>query len=201
MRQCEHCGDDFKPKRKEQRFCGGSCSAKASARARGQVGIVSQVCPGCGSNFNEYAGNERKYCSADCSNNARRTERPKCERCGEPVRTMSNRYCSKSCKSLSQDRAKLPGTFYERNADAVRAERRERYATDEGYRSKVLARVAAYKAHPDTQPCEHCGSPNADRHHEDYSRPLDVRWLCRKCHIDEHVRRLGTWGSGLGAKV
>ena len=39
------------------------------------------------------------------------------------------------------------------------------------------------------QPCVSCGAPNAEGHHEDYSRPLDVTWLCGQCHIDLHRRR------------
>jgi len=33
------------------------------------------------------------------------------------------------------------------------------------------------------QPCERCGSRRGlTAHHEDYSRPLNVRWLCLRCH-------------------
>jgi ribosomal protein S27AE len=36
--------------------------------------------------------------------------------------------------------------------------------------------------------CENCGAPDAHAHHDDYSQPLDVRWLCRACHGIEHRR-------------
>lgn len=36
------------------------------------------------------------------------------------------------------------------------------------------------------RPCEVCGSPDSDAHHEDYRRPLEVRWLCRLHHMHEH---------------
>jgi hypothetical protein len=35
-------------------------------------------------------------------------------------------------------------------------------------------------------PCERCAAHHAEMHHEDYSKPLEVRWLCRKCHLAEH---------------
>jgi len=35
--------------------------------------------------------------------------------------------------------------------------------------------------------CETTGSVEA--HHEDYSRPLEVSWLCRKCHVALHQMR------------
>ena len=37
------------------------------------------------------------------------------------------------------------------------------------------------------QPCELCNSTeNVHGHHEDYTKPLEVRWLCRKHHGEAH---------------
>lgn len=40
------------------------------------------------------------------------------------------------------------------------------------------------------QPCEKCGSTHrVHAHHDDYSKPLEVRWLCPKHHAEERLRR------------
>lgn len=36
------------------------------------------------------------------------------------------------------------------------------------------------------QPCEVCDNPKTAAHHDDYSKPLEVRWLCYKHHTDWH---------------
>jgi hypothetical protein len=36
-------------------------------------------------------------------------------------------------------------------------------------------------------PCEVCGDVlNVQAHHDDYDKPLEVRWLCRKHHQALH---------------
>jgi DNA polymerase III delta prime subunit len=35
--------------------------------------------------------------------------------------------------------------------------------------------------------CEHCGKECfCEAHHRDYTKPLDVDWLCKQCHENEH---------------
>jgi hypothetical protein len=36
-------------------------------------------------------------------------------------------------------------------------------------------------------PCERCGRVDSQAHHQDYSKPLDVVWLCPVCHGWEHM--------------
>lgn len=57
----------------------------------------------------------------------------------------------------------------------LRARNRVKAALDRG----ILARPVA---------CVGCRRPGpVDAHHVDYSKPLDVEWLCRTCHRDRHV--------------
>lgn len=53
--------------------------------------------------------------------------------------------------------------------------------------ARLLANLAEDYGFLIKRPCEKCGAPSDHKHHEDYDRPLDVVWLCRKCHIQLHV--------------
>lgn len=80
---------------------------------------------------------------------------------------------------------------YKRNQDPARKKRKMEYqrihrvvnpqklkarrAVSQGIRSGVLQR----------QPCQYCGSTKTQAHHEDYDKPLDVIWVCFKCHREQ----------------
>lgn len=99
------------------------------------------------------------------------SERP-CPKCGE--RTEGRRYCP-SCQA-EYDR------IHPKASPGLSEEQRQRgvvrsYANVYKRRGKLIP-----------QPCEHCGASKVEMHHEDYSKPLDVRWLCMPCHKRLHAK-------------
>ncbi len=59
-----------------------------------------------------------------------------------------------------------------------------KYPTERKVRSKTDHAISSGKLV--RQPCEICGDPKTDAHHDDYNKPLEVRWLCRSCHKKWH---------------
>jgi hypothetical protein len=119
--------------------------------------------------------------------------------------------CAK-CKRAAKARAKYAAlSSEERRAivaarDPEAARERDRQRNKQPERLVHLARNARRwrKQHPERarahsrvayalrtgklvkQPCEVCGSTeNVHAHHDDYSKPLDVRWLCPLHHAAE----------------
>lgn len=53
--------------------------------------------------------------------------------------------------------------------------------------ARQLARDAIRAGRLVRQPCEVCGQTSViHAHHDDYTRPLDVRWLCLPHHVAAH---------------
>ena len=93
---------------------------------------------------------------------------------------------------------------YRKNIDHYKDYEKERFKTPK--RKKfILAQQKKYRAlNPDKykarnavnnairdkrlkrMPCSVCGDTKSEAHHEDYSEPLDVNWLCFKHHRELH---------------
>jgi ribosomal protein S27AE len=54
------------------------------------------------------------------------------------------------------------------------------------HRARVLANLARLSGKLKPKPCERCGAAKVEMHHDDYSKPLQVRFLCNRCHKIEH---------------
>lgn len=61
------------------------------------------------------------------------------------------------------------------------------YAIARGNHHKMVARryvmTMLQRGHITREPCEVCGKLKVQAHHDDYSNPLDIRWLCREHHV------------------
>lgn len=55
------------------------------------------------------------------------------------------------------------------------------------FAAQVLFRNAVSRGAIERQPCEVCGR-KGQGHHDDYSKPFEVRWLCPKHHAEHHVK-------------
>lgn len=76
--------------------------------------------------------------------------------------------------------------------DPVRAEqeraRRRRWAREHKDQVNAMMRINKYikSGLVSRKPCEICGETKSHAHHDDYTRPLNVRWLCPVHHKEWH---------------
>jgi hypothetical protein len=79
---------------------------------------------------------------------------------------------------------------YDNRSPAKMREYRLRYTAKPDNRLKLRAhwrvRYALRNGTLVRQPCEKCGALPSDAHHDNYLKPLDVRWLCKKHHAEQH---------------
>ncbi len=95
------------------------------------------------------------------------------------------------CLSCERERRRLAR---KNDPENVRnRERMKRRTTDaKKKRARDTANDAVRRGKIDRQPCEQCGNAGAQMHHDDYDKPLAVRWLCRRHHAELHRRSAAT---------
>lgn len=84
---------------------------------------------------------------------------------------------------------KWRATISEEKKDEIRAKNRLYKKVNKvkvNARNLVKLRVDSGKM--ERKPCVVCGEIKSQAHHEDYSKPLDVVWLCSRCHGKIHRR-------------
>lgn len=105
-------------------------------------------------------------------------------------------YCLRCRNEHERERVRgtgMPATLCREchNANARAKRRKHSELTDEQRRkanSRAYANAYQSRGLLEPRPCERCSADHAEKHHDDYSKPLDVRWLCRPCHMMEHAQ-------------
>lgn len=78
-----------------------------------------------------------------------------------------------------------------RHREAIKITRREYWENNrhkEDAYSKIF--IAVRSGRIKRLPCEVCGEPKTHGHHKDYSKPLEVNWLCSTHHGELHRKPL-----------
>lgn len=97
------------------------------------------------------------------------------------------KYCSLSCSAKSQTGEKNPNWKGGRSQDNMYYKRRTIARYPEKYRVRQVTYRAIQTGKIKRQPCEVCSDPKSQAHHEDYTKPLEITWLCRKHHDERHA--------------
>ena len=110
----------------------------------------------------------------------------KCDYCGEKYHTKKSHYeksqrhfCCRKCYSSYRKEIMPPE---EQNAYGTGHNIEERHKRK---KARIMFNHYLRDNHIERQPCEICGA-KAEAHHDNYDKPLDVRWLCFKHHRQWH---------------
>ena len=108
----------------------------------------------------------------------------KCKECTK-IDVRKHRRENDSVREYDRERSKLP----ERKSKTAEVTKKWRENNPDGYRAHYLLGNAVRDGRIKREPCEVCGDARTHGHHEDYSRPLDVKWLCALHHHRHHANK------------
>jgi len=154
---------------------------------------MNKVCKTCGSSKDEsmyyvHAGHisgECKECAIERSkkhrlNNLESVREKDRNRKNKKERTEFSRNKKKQLKETN------PDLYYEMERLRVRKYREN---NQDKHKAHGMVNNAIRDGKLTAKPCERCQSIYmVEAHHPDYSKPLDVIWLCDPCHKEEHKR-------------
>jgi hypothetical protein len=116
-----------------------------------------------------------------------------CPRCGGPGQQRASRhYECGPCRAELAREWRSGRVEHRRSYELARLSNKIAWAQESRRLNptRVLARNKVYRALKAGRlvrgVCA-CGNPQTEAHHTDYSRALDVMWLCRECHTKEHL--------------
>lgn len=99
------------------------------------------------------------------------------------------KYCSDDCKRKEGGRRST--THFPKGKNNPRFTHGKRASGMEDYDQRKVHKILQNAVHSGAitpLPCEKCGATHdLHGHHDDYTKPLDVRWFCRSCHTLYHI--------------
>jgi hypothetical protein len=106
----------------------------------------------------------------------------KCKECHKAAVKVNYR----SNKEYYQEYERKRFRCKERKKKIAEYQRKRRAKNPEKYKARMMLNNSIRDGKSQKKPCEFCGCKAVEAHHHDYSKPLDVKWLCFICHRREH---------------
>jgi len=187
---CSTCKKEKEPGRDNESRCK-TCKSNAHKEKRARKRI-EQGLPA-------YGSGRSLYCY-DCKSIKERQDYGYCNACRRKkdnetrlAKGITKKHQTGLCPCGKERAPKNPSYCREcGNARSAKWKREHPFFTEEERfkrRVRGLARYAVRKGRLVQEPCEVCGEMKVEGHHDDYAKPLEVRWLCRY-HHDEHHKNL-----------
>ena len=74
------------------------------------------------------------------------------------------------------------------NKRGKKSQRKWKLKNKEKVKAHRKVQYALYKGNLLRKPCEICNKKKTEAHHDDYTKPFKVRWLCRLHHAEFHFK-------------
>lgn len=106
-------------------------------------------------------------------------------KCKECTKNDVARYAKENSEKVARymrDREKTQ----ERKDCKKRAQIQTRLKDPQRYKARVWTGNAIRDGRVKRLPCEKCGDTKTEAHHEDYTKPENIRWLCFRHHREAH---------------
>ena len=112
----------------------------------------------------------------------------KCKSCTK--KDAATRYADPVSKEKIREyeRARFMDPERKKKAMGYQRKRRKNRPGKEAARRKISNGIRDGRV--ERKPCEVCGAEKAQAHHDDYRKPLEVRWLCFKHHREHHKQKV-----------
>lgn len=178
VKQCAECSGTFQTTKDRKTFCSSACDQSASGKRlvamhgpRARVGDT-RACPTCGIGVtvtHSMLLRRRYYCAPCLREHTRRSY----------LRNRQARLDDYRNRRSNEDFLAWEANYLQRTKSDHEIKRAARRAVRRAVASGRLVKGL----------CKGCGVDSVQAHHSDYSKPLDVQWLCPQCHGREHRKK------------
>lgn len=212
MKPCRSCGHEKPlsefPKHKAMKDGHINTCTKCSSADGMRRKALNREDPGCVARAKKAKEEHLRILKLNLSENLEKT----CSRCGEakPLSKFSKQLKNKDgrytyCVACQIRRQQAALVAKDPLAREMRLARRREWLSNRRANGYIAPRkyAASYNASQQAantklnialskgevlkESCIVCGSKDSEAHHEDYSKPLDVVWMCRKHHKQRHI--------------